>query len=285
MLTLADLEACAGLASQLRLLDGYARLDRPIVVRGETSTSRAAISRLSAEENGFEVYCPLLPNSPGALWQVLEQNARRLSRRGLVSFIEVDRLSVDDQRLMTMVARDRVIDARGTPLTSRLVCQFDPRVGSPAWTPGAFLELDLPPLAMRPDDAVGLLTRLLARHLGNEVRLDELAVEAVATYAWPGDVAELISRAEQIAARWPPDAGRPVVRAEQLGIPHVTAANRRARTQATEGRTLAAIIEEYEAEVIMLVMVRLAGNKSQAARELGISRSYLIQKCQKYGIE
>ncbi|MBK9034619.1 MAG: hypothetical protein IPL61_25700 [Myxococcales bacterium] len=42
---------------------------------------------------------------------------------------------------------------------------------------------------------------------------------------------------------------------------------------------------EYEAEVVRLVMTRLGGNKSQAARELGISRSYLIQKCQRYGIE
>ena len=32
-------------------------------------------------------------------------------------------------------------------------------------------------------------------------------------------------------------------------------------------------------------MRRFAGNRSHAARALGISRSYLIQKCQQYGLD
>ncbi len=285
MLTQEDVEACPGLTAQLRLLSTYAAWDRPVLIRGETSTVRAVIPRLAKGTSPHEIYCPLMSNAAGALREALVQHSAHLARHGLVSFVEMDRLSADDQRLLAIVARDRIIDGRGTRLMSRLVCQFDPRYASVSWIPGLFLEVDLPPLASRPDDAAVLLTRLLTRQLGGEVRLDGLALEAATAYPWPGDVAELVARAEQIAGSWAADRHRLVVNVEELGITHVTGTQRRARTQATEGRTLQSIMEEYEAEVIQLVMTRSRGNKSHVARELGISRSYLIQKCQKYGVE
>ncbi len=284
MLTLGDVEACPGLVEELRLIDTYATRESPLLIRGETSTARAILPRFCAPKDILEIFCPLMPSDSGALLGVVKQHAGLMRRAGLVAFVEVDHLSPEDQRLLAIVARDRVIDARGTRLAARLVCQFDPRRGSFPPFPGVFLEVDLPPLATRAEDASVLLSRLLKRLLGEAVRMDKLALEAVAEYTWPGDVAELAGRAEQIAARHADNPHTDVITVGQLGIPHVTAAQRRARTQASKGRTLSAIMDEYEHEVIQLLMTRFGGNKSQVARELGISRSYLIQKCQKYGV-
>ena len=45
------------------------------------------------------------------------------------------------------------------------------------------------------------------------------------------------------------------------------------------------VVESVESEAILQGLIRTHWNKSQLAKELGISRSYLIQKCAYYGLE
>lgn len=287
MLTLDDLEACPGLAPTLRTLDAYARIDRAVLIRGETTTARLLFARLANGGAIHEIYCPLVDASNGAMHEQLRLAASAGGRRGptLVAFVEVNRLSVDDQQRVLAVMRDRLVDLRASRMTARPVAQVDPRFGTLTWPPGVCQEVAVPALGERTDDALVLLPRLLERMLDRPVRLDGLAEEAVAEHAWVGDVPELLACVERITGAWPSERSGPTVYAQDLGIPFRSAAARRAKVQATPGRTLEAMMTEYEAEVVRLVMIRLGGNKSQAARELGISRSYLIQKCQKYGIE
>ena len=54
---------------------------------------------------------------------------------------------------------------------------------------------------------------------------------------------------------------------------------------ATGLATLADALETVESELILQGLIRTHWNKSQLAKELGISRSYLIQKCAQYGLE
>ncbi len=49
--------------------------------------------------------------------------------------------------------------------------------------------------------------------------------------------------------------------------------------------TLREVVESLESEVIHQGLIRTHWNKSQLAKELGISRSNLIQKCTAYGLE
>jgi hypothetical protein len=287
MLTVDDLEACPGLAPTLRTLDAYARLDQAVMVRGETSTTRLLVERWAAGGRVHEIICPLVAGTAGAMHEQLREGARPVDDGGpaIVLLVEVDRLSVDDQQRALALARDRMIDLRGTKLTARLVVQFDPRFGGLRWPAGVGLEVDVPPLGARAADAVVLLPRLVGRMLGQPVALEAAAEEAVLAYGWPGDVPELVAGAARLVGAWPTDRRDPTVHAAELGIPFRPALAVRAQAQATPGRTLEVIMSEYEAEVLREVMARLGGNKSQAARELGISRSYLIQKCHRYGIE
>ena len=50
-------------------------------------------------------------------------------------------------------------------------------------------------------------------------------------------------------------------------------------------RTLRALVEGVETEAIQQGLIRTHWNKSQLAKELGISRSNLIQKCTYYGLD
>jgi DNA-binding NtrC family response regulator len=282
-LTLEDLEACEGLAATIATARQLAVLDRPVLIRGETTTARA-LARTLTDRALDEVFCALVPDAVGELRGVLQRMSSTLRRAGAVVFIEADQLSTNDQNLLSVMCRDQIVDSRGTPMRARLVCQYDPRRRTYATIPGACLELDIPPLGERADDACVLFERLVARQLGQTITLDNLARDAMAAYSWPGDVPELMGCAESVALSWDLERRSPVT-ARELGIPFEGAARKRARTQALEGRTLGELLDEYEQEVLAVVMARFQGNKSQAARDLGISRSYLIQKCRKYGIE
>ena len=51
------------------------------------------------------------------------------------------------------------------------------------------------------------------------------------------------------------------------------------------GGTLREVMEQVEAELILQGLIRTHWNKSQLAKELGISRSNLIMKVERYGLD
>ncbi len=143
----------------------------------------------------------------------------------------------------------------------------------------AAVRLRLPPLRERGDDAL-----LLARHFlalaaaACDAPAPELApdlVEHVRRYPWPGNVRELANacayavrvggaRGVVEPVHWPP-APSPSVRADGLRGLH-------AETRALEERRLREALE------------RTRGNKSRAARVLGLSRQGLLKKLRRYGL-
>ncbi|MBK9034620.1 MAG: hypothetical protein IPL61_25705 [Myxococcales bacterium] len=208
-----------------------------MLIRGETTTARLLFARLANGGAIHEIYCPLVTVADGAMQEQLRGAAHAGGRRGpaVVAFVEVNRLTVDDQQRVLAVARDRVIDLRATRMTARPVAQVDPRFGALVWPPGVCLEVDVPNLGDRSEDAVVLLPRLLERMLGRPVRLDALAEEALTEHAWPGDVSELLACVQRITGAWPTERTAPTVYAQDLGIPFRSAAARRAQTRRPRG--------------------------------------------------
>lgn len=136
--------------------------------------------------------------------------------------------------------------------------------------------LNIPPLRERKDD-IPYLAEHFARKLGG--KLSEGAVERLMSYHWPGNVREL----ENVIERSILLAAGPTVEAADVRID----AGQRARTPAgtdhflPEGMTL----DEYEQSLIREALKRANGNKSQAARLLGLTRNALRYRLAQMGIE
>lgn len=136
------------------------------------------------------------------------------------------------------------------------------------------IELRLPALRDRAEDIVPLALYFLSRHRARYRKaLTGFADDAVAMlrrYAWPGNVRELDHAVERAVLL---SRGEQVLAVDlTLGAP--------SSTESAEPRTL----DELEKETIRRALARCDGNVSLAARELGVSRSALYRRIQRYGL-
>jgi len=137
--------------------------------------------------------------------------------------------------------------------------------------------INLPPLRERKED-IPYLVDHFARKFGGSI--SEAAIERLTAYHWPGNVREL----ENVVERSILLAGGPRVEAEDVKID--TAQRSRPAAGAAdqflpEGMTL----DQYEQALIREALKRADGNKSQAARLLGLTRNALRYRLAQMGIE
>ncbi|MBV8843601.1 MAG: sigma-54-dependent Fis family transcriptional regulator [Bryobacterales bacterium] len=136
--------------------------------------------------------------------------------------------------------------------------------------------LNIPPLRERKED-IPYLVEHFARKFGGV--LSEAAIDRLVAYHWPGNVREL----ENVVERSILLAPGPRVEAEDVRID----TGQRARPAAAadnflpEGITL----DQYEQSLIREALKRADGNKSQAARLLGLTRNALRYRLAQMGIE
>ncbi|MEO1083522.1 MAG: sigma-54 dependent transcriptional regulator, partial [Acidobacteriota bacterium] len=137
------------------------------------------------------------------------------------------------------------------------------------------VEIPLPPLRERREDIPLLAHHFLAaqaRHYGKDLeRFDDQAMQAMLGHAWPGNVRELSHVIERAILM----ADGAVVRAGDLGLT-------RSRGEGVSLEEMS--LEEVEKLLINKALERHAGNVSDAARALGLSRSALYRRLEKYGI-
>jgi two-component system response regulator AtoC len=133
----------------------------------------------------------------------------------------------------------------------------------------------LPALRERPEDVVPLARAFLAAQaslLGElPKRLTKDAERALMSQHWPGNVRELEN-----------ELIRALVRARgsaSIGIEHLTIVE-----TATLTLRLRSVSREFEKGVVRDALARSNGNRTHAARALGISRQGLYRKLKRYGI-
>jgi DNA-binding NtrC family response regulator len=137
------------------------------------------------------------------------------------------------------------------------------------------IEIRLPPLRDRREDVPVLAAHFLRQHSEHYRKhltgFDEQAIKALLAHAWPGNVRELDHSVERAVLMAQTD----MVRAADLGL----------RT-GREGppRLEEMSLEEVEALLIKKALARFSGNVSHAANALGLSRSALYRRLQRYGL-
>jgi len=141
------------------------------------------------------------------------------------------------------------------------------------------IRLDLPPLRQRMEDLPSLAAEILgeiATARGGEARqMSKGAMDRLMRHDWPGNLRELRNVLEGAAIL----SDRPEIPAEAVRIGPFPGPGPVA--EATRGRySLAQMEEMYIREVLRLTR----GNRTDAARILGINRKTLLDKRKRYGI-
>jgi DNA-binding NtrC family response regulator len=137
--------------------------------------------------------------------------------------------------------------------------------------------MNIPPLRERKEDIPYLVDHFVKK-FGGEI--SEGALERLVSYHWPGNVREL----ENVIERSILLAKGPRVEADDIKIESGIGRARPAfSTEAflPEGMTL----DQYEQSIIREALKRANGNKSQAARLLGLTRNALRYRLTQMGIE
>src|SRR6202162_4630079 len=144
------------------------------------------------------------------------------------------------------------------------------------------LPINIPPLRERKEDIPFLaehFVKKLGKDLGSPVQsISDAAMQRLLEYHWPGNVREL----ENVLERSMVLANGSVLEAGDVKLDMAPAARFTvADNFLPEGTTL----DQYEQSIIREALKRANGNKSQAARMLGLTRNALRYRLSQMGIE
>jgi DNA-binding NtrC family response regulator len=138
------------------------------------------------------------------------------------------------------------------------------------------IEIRLPPLRDRREDLPLLAQHFLRQHAQRYRKrltgFESGAMQMLLEHSWPGNVRELDHAVERAVLM----AAGPLVKPTDLGL--------RAAAKDGGGRLEDMSLEDVECFLIKKAMTRFDGNVSQAAKALGLSRSALYRRLQRYGL-
>ncbi|HEV8613641.1 MAG TPA: sigma 54-interacting transcriptional regulator, partial [Gemmatimonadales bacterium] len=139
------------------------------------------------------------------------------------------------------------------------------------------IEIRLPPLRERREDILPLAQYFLKRHAARYGKdrsgFSDEALQALKTYDWPGNVRELDHAVERAVLL----ARLSTLQAEDFAL--AAAVARAAAAPLTDTS-----LEALEREAIRQALAKHDGNVSLAAKALGLSRSALYRRLQRYGL-
>ena len=287
----------------LRLAGRVASTDANLLVTGESGAGKDAVAlfvhAMSRRAMGpfVKIDCAALPGElleaelfgyeRGAFTGATTAKPGRLeaAHKGTLVLDEIAHLSWDAQAKLLRVIERREFERLGGRRTVRVDARLlaltnvdlDDAVARRAFREDLFYRLNVvriivPPLRERRDDVEPLAEKFLeayaAKHGRTARRFNVEALAVLAAYDFPGNVRELANIVERAVIV----AEGQTVGANDLPESVRTAAS--ARTRHVRRPTLA----ELEAEYIREVLEAARGNKSEAARVLGISRKNLYEK-------
>ncbi|MBI5501552.1 MAG: sigma 54-interacting transcriptional regulator [Deltaproteobacteria bacterium] len=142
----------------------------------------------------------------------------------------------------------------------------------------------VPPLRERKDDIpllVDFFLRKYGREFGKEVRgISAAAMESLRHHDWPGNVRELENEVQRLVIQIEPG--------DEIRPEHISSRVRRVDALvgeiAPQGSSLHEMMDDVERWILRRTLEETGGNRTAAAKKLGISREGLHKKLAKLGI-
>ena len=143
------------------------------------------------------------------------------------------------------------------------------------------VRVHLPPLRSRGNDVLLIAQALLERHAalsGRTVRgISSAVARKLLAYSWPGNVRELANCIERAVT---------LTRGDELVLDDLPDTVRSAATEPTRGGGVDLIpLDDVERAHILHVLQAVGGNKTLAAKILGLERKTLYRKLERYEVE
>jgi DNA-binding NtrC family response regulator len=291
----------------VRMLEKVAPSDANVLISGEHGTGKEVVAR-SIHAGSKRAARPLITVNAGGVAEGVFESELFGHVRGAFTDAKTDRagafevadggtLFLDEVGNMPMGQQAKLLrvlqTGEFTPVGSSRVKRADVRVVAATnarlaeeVAAGKFredllyrlntVELALPPLRERREDIPALaqlfLQRLVDRGATRARRFSADALEALVRHPWRGNVRELehaVERAVLLAS------------AEEIGADDLFLATPAQGPALLERMTL----DEAERHLIQRALNRCDGNVSEAARELGVSRSALYRRIQHHGLK
>lgn len=295
----------------LKTVEQVAPSSAAVLIEGESGTGKELIAHriheLSPRKNApfVAVHCAsltetllsseLFGHEKGAFTGASERKTGRFERahKGTLFLDEIGEISLDTQVKLLRVLQEgeieRVGGAKTIKVDVRLVCATNKNLLEEVKA-GRFREdlyyrinviyIKLPPLRERKDDIPLLaesFVKSFAQANGKKISgIEPDALESLKQYDWPGNIRELkniiermivLSPSEKINLDQVPEDIRYAQNSPKTqGIRHLTSSN----------------LSEVEKAAIQQALVEVKGNKSLAAKKLGISRRTLYRKLDEY---
>ena len=147
------------------------------------------------------------------------------------------------------------------------------------------ISLEVPPLRDRGEDIPVLAAHFLERFAGRNRKsirgFSPQAVDSLLRYAWPGNVRDLENAVERAVILCNGD----LITRRELPAAITEAASPEEASSAAVGALAGLPLDELERRAIGETLRCTGDNKSEAARQLGITRATLHNKLRKYGLE
>ena len=292
----------------VRLAERVAASEANVLITGESGTGKDALASfvhtrsLRRDAPLVKIDCAALPNElleaelfgyeRGAFTGATEARPGRLeaAHKGTLVLDEIAHLSVDAQAKLLRVIEEREFERLGGRRTvkvdARLIAltnvDLDDAVKRRSFREDLFYRLNVvrlhvPPLRERREDVENLAQSFLKTYAVKHGRaVKRIAPEALAilkSYEFPGNVRELANTIER-AVIVSQDS-----KVQASDLPEALRAAILMKREAKRRRTLA----ELEADYIREMLEATGGNKTEAARLLGISRKNLYEKLKRQG--
>lgn len=292
-------------------IDRVAVTDANVLILGENGTGKELVARAihnnsnrkdqvfvnvdlgSVSETLFE--SELFGHKKGSFTDAKEDRAGRfeIANLGTLFLDEIGNLSLPLQAKLLTVLQNRTVSRVGTnkaiPIDIRLVCATnlplyemvkDNKFRQDLLYRINTIEIELPPLRQRLED-IPLLSEHFLNHYAKKynkpvAKISDAATKRLQKHNWPGNIRELQHALERAVIM----SNSSVLQPEDFNLNAQNQGNDDVDNVMLDQYRL----EDVEKILIRKVLKKYNGNITQAAGELGLTRSSLYRRLEKYGL-